>query len=161
MLEREAAVLDDPTNAEAWYQLGVKQQSNEREDKAIQALRKAVELDPSLLSAWMELAVSHTNEGSRTDAYAAIGEWIERNPRYSDVVAKWKQRQSFSSPPLAVELSDCLVAMATSVTDGELDPEVQIALGVLLNTTEVGIHSYLAIQVLNSVRNMIKPETVS
>lgn len=129
--------MNDPTNAEAWYQLGIKQQSNEREDKAIQALRKAVELDPSLLSGWMELSVSHTNEGNRTDAYKAIGEWIERNQGYAEVVARWKQRRAFSSPPSAAELTECLLAMATSVPGDDLDPDVQIALGVLLNTTEV------------------------
>jgi peroxin-5 len=129
--------LNDPTNAEAWYQLGIKQQSNEREDKAIQALRKAVELDPSLLSGWMELSVSHTNEGNRIEAYKAIGEWIERNPRYVEVVTRWKQGKVFSSPPSAAELTECLLAMATSVPGGDLDPDVQIALGVLLNTTDV------------------------
>lgn len=135
-MESEAAVLKDPQNAEAWYQLGVKQQSNEREDKAIQAFRKAVELDPSLLHAWMELAVSYTNEGNRTETYASILEWIGRNTRYADIVTKWNQTKTFSDPPDVQQLTDCLVAMATSMADGELDPDVQIALGVLLNTTE-------------------------
>ncbi|CCA66374.1 related to peroxisomal targeting signal receptor [Serendipita indica DSM 11827] len=137
ILEREAAVLNEPQNAEAWYNLGVKQQANEREAKAIQALRKAVELDPSLLPAWMELSVSYTNDGSKNDAYVAINEWITRNPKYKDVVAQWKAgRASTSSTSLVEDLIDCLVSMARAVPDGELDADVQIALGVLLNTTE-------------------------
>ncbi len=36
----------DMNNARAWYELGVKQQENEREDRALQALERAVELDP-------------------------------------------------------------------------------------------------------------------
>jgi peroxin-5 len=134
--------LADPSNAEAWYNLGVKQQANEREDKAIQALRKAVELHPSMLAAWMELAVSYTNEGSRQEAYNAINEWIDRNPRYQDIAANRKQKQAQShSSSVVNELIECLVTMANTNTagDGELDADVQIALGVLLNTTEVNI----------------------
>ncbi|PVG00366.1 TPR-like protein [Serendipita vermifera] len=136
ILEMEAEVLDDPQNATAWFNLGVKQQANEREDKAIQALRKAVELDPSMLSAWMELSVSYTNDGNREAAYTAINEWISRNPRYSETVARWRSGKGSSALPKAEELIDCLVNMARSSTDGELDADVQIALGVLLNTTE-------------------------
>lgn len=141
MLEREAAVLDDPQNAEAWYKLGVKQQANEREGKAIQALQKAVELEPSMLPAWMELAVSYTNDGNKTETYSAISEWIERNPKYTEAVAQWKQNNGHSFP-LAVEgLIDCLVTLARSVSDDDLDADVQIALGVLLNTTEVRVRA--------------------
>lgn len=134
--------MADPSNAEAWYNLGVKQQANEREDKAIQALRKAVELHPSMLAAWMELAVSYTNEGSRQEAYNAINEWIDRNPRYQDIATNRKQKQAQShSSSVVNELIECLVTMANTNTagDGELDADVQIALGVLLNTTEVNI----------------------
>jgi peroxin-5 len=133
----EAAVLDNPQNAMAWFNLGVKQQANEREDKAIQALRKAVELDPSMLSAWIELSVSHTNDGNREAAYTAINEWIGRNPAYSETVSRWRSGRVSSNPMKVEELIDCLVTMARSSNDGELDADVQIALGVLLNTTEV------------------------
>ncbi|KIM26907.1 hypothetical protein M408DRAFT_330281 [Serendipita vermifera MAFF 305830] len=136
VLEREAAVLDDPQNADAWYNLGIKQQANEREGKAIQALQKAVELDPSMLPAWMELAVSHTNNGSKVEAYAAMSEWIQRNPKYTDVVTKWKQSQNLAVPYAVEELIDCLVTMARALPGDELDADVQVALGVLLNTTE-------------------------
>lgn len=148
-METEAAVLADPSNAEAWYKLGVKQQANEREDKAIQALRKAVELDPSMLAGWMELAVSYTNDGSRNDAYDAISEWINRNPKYKDIAASRKQKQTNFSSPVVSELIECLVTMAKAAGDGdgELDADVQIALGVLLSTTEVSarrVHQLVA-----------------
>ena len=45
VLELEAAVQRDPTDALRWYELGVKQQENEREQKAVQALRRALELE--------------------------------------------------------------------------------------------------------------------
>ncbi|KAG8837915.1 hypothetical protein FRC18_007258 [Serendipita sp. 400] len=136
VLEREAAVLKDPSNAMAWFNLGVKQQANEREAKAIQALRKALELDPSMLPAWMELAVSYTNDGSRNEAYNAISEWINHNPKYNEAVARWKAGRDLSSPLSVGELIDCLVTMARSTADDDLDADVQIALGVLFNTTE-------------------------
>ena len=68
----EAAVQRDPLNAHAWFQLGVKQQENEREGKAIQALRRALELDPTHLPSWLALAISHTNEGNRHGTYEAM-----------------------------------------------------------------------------------------
>ena len=82
----------EPKNANRWYDLGVKQQENEREQKATQALRKALELDPDLLPAWLALGVSLTNEGNRAGASNAIKEWIERNKRYLDQVQQFRQR---------------------------------------------------------------------
>jgi len=132
-------VLRDPENAQAWFDLGVKQQANEREDKAIQALRRAIELDPSLLAAWLELAVSYTNEGNRVHAYDAIEDWIDRKDIYADAVRRWKAFNASSSSKAnrAQDLIGCLVEMAKSVPGGAIDADVQIALGVLLNTSEV------------------------
>jgi peroxin-5 len=138
-LEHEAAVLRDPENAQAWFDLGVKQQANEREAKAIQALRRAVELDPSLLSAWLELAVSYTNEGNRSSAYDAIEDWIDRKESYVDAVLRWRESRAGSSSKAdrVQGLIGCLIEMARSVPGGAIDADVQIALGVLLNTSEV------------------------
>ena len=132
-------MLRDPENAQAWFDLGVKQQANEREDKAIQALRHAVELDPSLLAAWLELAVSYTNEGNRSRAYDAIEDWIGRKEIYADAVRRWKgsNARSSSKANRAQGLVGCLIEMARSMPGGAIDADVQIALGVLLNTSEV------------------------
>ena len=54
----EADVQRDPANASVWFNLGVKQQENEREGKAIQALRRALELEPGHLPSWLALAIS-------------------------------------------------------------------------------------------------------
>ncbi|KAH0827396.1 hypothetical protein J3R83DRAFT_4051 [Lanmaoa asiatica] len=82
VLELEAAVQRDPTNATAWFELGVKQQENEREAKAIQALQRAIDLDPSHLPTWLALSVSYTNDSHRMGTYDAIREWVLRNPKY-------------------------------------------------------------------------------
>ncbi|TCD71584.1 hypothetical protein EIP91_007331 [Steccherinum ochraceum] len=140
VLELEAAVQRDPTNSRAWYELGVKQQENEREQKAVQALRRALELDPTHLPSWVALAVSHTNEGNRQGTYHAIREWVERNDRYKDAVQVFRVTNDIGDGVAQSEnfqrLAECLMAMARSDTSGAIDPDIQIALAVLLNTSE-------------------------
>ncbi|KAN0064634.1 hypothetical protein ACQY0O_002263 [Thecaphora frezii] len=165
VLEREAAVASDPTNAALWYDLGVKQQENERESQAIAALQKAISLDPSLKDAWLALAVSYTNENDRPAAYEAIERWIETNNRYTEVVRAHcasmqpslssQQQQEGASTRLHdrldsglsqasstsslydrhEQLTSLLIALARSSPD-EIDADVQVALGVLFNSSE-------------------------
>ena len=139
MLELEAAVQRDPNNAAAWFELGVKQQENEREAKAIQALERSVELDPSLLSAWLALSVSYTNDSNRTGVYNAIKEWALQNSKYQSIVQGANLNTAkVSSPSDFGALVQCLISMARSADDvGNVDADVQVALAVLLNTTEV------------------------
>jgi len=152
-------VLRDPEDAQAWFDLGVKQQANEREDKAIQALRRAVELDPSLLAAWLELAVSYTNEGNRSYAYDTIEDWINRKEIYADAVRRWKESNAGSRSRVdrAQDLIGCLIEMARSVPGGAIDADVQMALGVLLTTSEVSEEpSRKAASLARRSRNMIR-----
>ncbi|EPQ57698.1 hypothetical protein GLOTRDRAFT_16305, partial [Gloeophyllum trabeum ATCC 11539] len=140
VLELEAAVQRNPSDAYGWYELGVKQQENEREHSAIQALWRAIELDPTHLPTWLALAISYTNEGNRVRAYGAIKEWVERNERYKDAVARHRAQFPDSQSSLQSErfsnLIQCLIAMARSDTSGEIDADIQVALAVLLNTNE-------------------------
>lgn len=134
----------DPTNAAAWFELGVKQQENEREAKAIQALQHAIDLDPTHLPTWLALAVSYTNDNHRLGAYDAIREWALRNPRYEAVVSgtglATHTRGDFSG------LIHMLIQMARSADqpEGGVDADVQVALAVLLNTTEVHIFPFFS-----------------
>ncbi|OBZ68192.1 Peroxisomal targeting signal 1 receptor [Grifola frondosa] len=140
VLEMEAAVQRDPTNARGWFELGVRQQENEREQKAVHALRRALELDPSHLASWLALAVSHTNEGNRQGAYSAIREWVERNERYAPAVAQFRAQNPSTADRSQTErfagLMQCLMSMVRSNASGEIDADIQIALAVLLNTNE-------------------------
>lgn len=141
MLELEAAVQRDPHNANAWFELGVKQQENEREQKAIHALRRALELDPTYLPAWLALAVSHTNDSNRVGAYEAVQEWVGRNDRYAAAVQAYRTVHAVSDDATQSEkfnnLIDCLITMARSDASGEIDADIQIALAILMNTNEV------------------------
>ncbi|KAI0358408.1 TPR-like protein [Trametes cingulata] len=140
VLELEAAVQRDPTNAARWYELGVKQQENEREQKAVQALRRALELDPTHLPSWLALGVSHTNEGDRAGACNAIQEWVNRNERYAAAVAQFRalnpERAGASQAEKLTDLMHCLMSIVRENAGGEIDADIQIALAVLLNTNE-------------------------
>lgn len=137
MLELEAAVQRDMTNAKAWYELGVKQQENEREHKALQALQRAVELDPTHLPSWIALAISYTNDNNRQGTYDAVEEWVKRNDRYTSIRSSVDTSIVSTTNERYARLVDQLITMARSDTNGEIDADIQIALAVLLNTNEV------------------------
>jgi len=144
----EATVQRDPQSASAWFDLGVKQQENEREPNAILALKRALELDPTHLPAWLALAISYTNENDRSAADDTIEQWVRRNPKYNSVVKAFfaasealnrdvEVAEGMSQLRHHTELVDCLMAMARDgAQTGEVDADVQIALAVLLNTSE-------------------------
>lgn len=149
LLEKEADVQMYPENASAWLSLGLKQQENEREPLAIQALLRALELDSSLGDAWLGLAVSYTNDNLRGKAYSAIERWAELQSDYRDVVQDYASRMNALGQGSASDdsatlgqrhayLTGLLVEMARAgaSTESYVDPEVQIALGVLFNASE-------------------------
>ena len=136
---KEAIVQNDAGNPVSWFELGVKQQENERETHAIRALQRAVELDPSYLEAWLALAISFTNENDKNGACDAIEHWVRINGRYEasgplDSLDKGGEK---SGGERHQQLIQCLMALARAVPDGEVDADIQTALGVLLNTSEV------------------------
>ena len=140
MLELEAAVQRNSTDAGAWYELGVKQQENEREHKAMQALQRATELDPTHLPAWLALAISYTNDNNRLGTYDAIYEWVSQNNKYRDAVQGFRvsnqDTKQLSLGDRYGQLISCLITMARSDMSGDVDADIQIALAVLLNTNE-------------------------
>ncbi|KAG5648593.1 hypothetical protein DXG03_003204 [Asterophora parasitica] len=140
VLQLEAAVQRDMNNAAAWYELGVKQQENEREQKALQALKRAVELDPSHLPTWLALAVSNTNESNRIGTYDAINQWVERNERCKAAVQQLKAQKPLQEDASLNEkytsLIETLITVARSDPSAVVDADIQIALAVLLNTNE-------------------------
>lgn len=146
VLEREAAVLQNPTDSHAWLALGIKQQENEREEQAILALTRALQLDPDLREAYLALAVSYTNENERVLAYDAIDRWIDclSVREYSREISNYRDLFGKLSPKFQISekhdyLTGLLIRLAQSraVKDGaDVDADVQIGLGVLFNTSE-------------------------
>lgn len=132
ILALEAIVQNDPKNAKAWLQLGNYQQENEREPQAISALKKATELNPKLLDAWMSLAISYSNEEYIENAYDALESWILNSDKYSHLLNKYPMFMNHSDDRHKF-LTDLLLECARFKPGADLDPDVQIGLGLLFN----------------------------
>ena len=147
LLELEAAVQADPTDHAAWYALGLKQQENEREDQAILALSKALQLSPDNRPTYLALAVSYTNEGDQAAANVMLEKWLDLAEGVTH-----KRLASAVTDELAKErqvLIERLINLARRDPE-EVDPDIQIALGVLFNSSEVSSSSH------NSCRKLIR-----
>ncbi|KAJ9105437.1 hypothetical protein QFC21_001808 [Naganishia friedmannii] len=135
VLQHEASVLADPRDARAWFSLGIRQQENERDDQAIQALLQGIRLDPSLREAYLALSVSYANEGDLREAHNVLEKWISifhgdqeegMEPSY-ETMAKSERHQA---------LANRLMEMARKAPHGDIDADIQVALGVLFNASE-------------------------
>ncbi|CAG8446072.1 9893_t:CDS:2, partial [Funneliformis caledonium] len=130
----EAKVQIDPNDSNAWYQLGTRQQENEQEPKAIAALRKAVALNPQILDAWMSLAVSYTNEYQRDDVYSVLESWFDHSHKYKQLLEQQRAKGNFVDPHSF--FTDLFIQAALLNPGENLDPDVQVGLGILYNVSE-------------------------
>ncbi|KAJ6660922.1 hypothetical protein lerEdw1_016942, partial [Lerista edwardsae] len=140
ILYLEAAILQDPHDAEAWQFLGITQAENENEQGAIVALQRCLELQPNNLKALMALAVSYTNTGHQHEAYEALRNWIKQNPKYKCIA-----RSKKGSPALTRRMSKTAdesslleevkeLYLEGAHQNGEMiDPDLQTGLGVLFH----------------------------
>ena len=132
MLECEAAVQANPRDVSAWYDLGIKQQENERDGEAILALSKVVQLDPNHRQGHLALAVSYTNESQNEAAQISLAEWarlVDERYQIDPAAEGFKQRHA--------SLIEIFLDIARTAPEGEIDADVQVALGVLFSTSQV------------------------
>lgn len=136
----EAAVQKDPQHVRAWTMLGAAQAQNEKELPAIRALEQALKIDPNNLDALMGLAVSYTNEGYDSTAYRTLERWlsskypqiIDPNNLSSDADLGFTDRQVLHD-----RVTDLFIQAAQLSPSGEqMDPDVQVGLGVLFYCAE-------------------------
>ncbi|KAF2198431.1 TPR-like protein [Delitschia confertaspora ATCC 74209] len=135
----EAAVQKDPQHVAAWTKLGAAQAQNEKETPAIRALEQALKLDPANLEAMMGLAVSYTNEGYDSTAYRTLERWVAtkypsliKEPLSSDAEMGFTDRHI-----LHTKVTDLFIQAAQLSPSGEqMDPDVQVGLGVLFYGAE-------------------------
>lgn len=118
----------------AWQKLGESQAMNEHEEKAIQALEQALHLDPNNLEAHMSLAVSYINEGYDAAANSTLLKYLARThphlaPSSEFPVLKDQNTNPWARLNYVRELF--LKAARENAASGQMDPDVQIALGVL------------------------------
>ena len=135
----EAAVQKDPNHIAAWVRLGESQAQNEKETPAIRALEHALKQDPSNLEALMGLAVSYTNEGYESTAYRTLERWLAtkypsliKEPLSSDAEMGFTDRHL-----LHEKVTNLYIQAAQLSPSGEqMDPDVQVGLGVLFYGVE-------------------------
>ncbi|KAK4687658.1 peroxin-5, partial [Tremellales sp. Uapishka_1] len=131
VLELESLVQHNPSSSHAWFSLGLAQQANEREDAAILALSKSVQLDPSFREAYLALGVSYTNEGQTEAAHTVLERWLE----LSEGNEQLGELDQYIDSGDREQLVQRLIGLARQDPES-IDPDVQIALGVLFNSSE-------------------------
>lgn len=136
----EAAVQQNPQHIEAWARLGSAQSQNEKEDAALRAYQRVLQLDGNNLDALMGLAVSYTNEGYDSTAYRTLERWL--SVKYPQVVSPDKLSDAADvgftdRAELHAKVTDYFIEAAQFAPDGEhMDPDVQVGLGVLFYGSE-------------------------
>ncbi|KAK9474265.1 uncharacterized protein V1510DRAFT_425266 [Dipodascopsis tothii] len=130
----EAACQLRPDHAEAWARLGAVQAQNEKEDPAVRALERAVQLEPTDQASLMNLAVSYINEGYENAAYAALERWLA--VKYPSVVDQARAQEPHLSDVAQFQLhqrvTELFIRAAQLSPEGlSMDADVQVGLGVL------------------------------
>lgn len=139
----EAAVRKQPDHEEAWQYLGTTQAANEQDLSAISALLRCLELNAGNLTARMALAVSYTNESLQQNACDTLKDWIKANGKYSHLLSAdsadpllsrdtFPKVSSFVNTDYLWQVKD-IYLKAVQSSPQQVDPDVQIGLGILLN----------------------------
>lgn len=136
----EAAIQQNENHIDAWLKLGEVQTQNEKEIAGISALEKCLELHPENSEALMTLAISYINEGYDNAAFATLERWI--STKYPQVAEQARAAQGPVSTnedryTLNRRVSDLfLKAAQLSPNQANMDPDVQMGLGVLFYANE-------------------------
>lgn len=136
----EAAVQKDPQHVQAWTMLGSAQAQNEKELPAIRALEQALKIDPGNLDALMGLAVSYTNEGYDSTAYRTLERWLSN--KYPSIInpdeISGDADLGFTDRQLLHDrVTELFIRAAQlSPSGAQMDPDVQVGLGVLFYCAE-------------------------
>ncbi|EST05643.1 Tetratricopeptide repeat [Kalmanozyma brasiliensis GHG001] len=130
--------------SEAWRRLGECQAMNEKEAQAIRALEEAIKIDENNLEAYMSLAISYTNEGYDTAAHQTLERYISRaypnikaGPLPAEISGSKDPIEGTEGNPWASlnRVTDMFLQAARQGNSaGQIDPEVQVGLGVLFYT---------------------------
>ncbi|XP_043277058.1 peroxisomal targeting signal 1 receptor isoform X2 [Venturia canescens] len=137
----EAAVQEDPKNAEAWLILGKTQAENEQDPMAICALKNCLQIDSTNSVALMALAISYTNESYQNQACLTLKEWLSKHEKYKHLVDSSSDSHRRSKSDVSTilfndvhnEVKDLFIKAARINPRDGIDPDVQSGLGVLFN----------------------------
>lgn len=141
----EAAVTLKPDDSVAWRYLGTTQAQNEKDNQAIRALNKCLELNGQDQEARLAISVSLANENNQNQACRHLLEWLINHERYKLLGASLETFHKFddliSEDPFFINsvskkhyeyVKEKFIA-AARMSPNNPDPEVQTSLGVLLN----------------------------
>ncbi|WFD35728.1 Peroxisomal membrane signal receptor PTS1 [Malassezia cuniculi] len=130
----EGLELDNAERSRVWQKLGECQAMNEHEMAAIQALEKAVELDANNLEAYVSLAVSYINDGYDLAAHTTLLRLLARSHPHIASSGEFPALPDQDTNPWARlnYVRDLyLRAAREDAAEGRMDPDVQVALGIL------------------------------
>ncbi|EFO85814.1 CRE-PRX-5 protein [Caenorhabditis remanei] len=134
MLAYEAAVQKDPQDARAWCKLGLAHAENEKDQLAMQAFNKCLQIDAGNKEALLALSVSQANEGMENEALHQLDKWM------SSYLGS-NTTQVTTTPPMYSSFLDnetfnrveARFLDAARQQGATPDPDLQNALGVLYN----------------------------
>lgn len=72
----------NPTNVRAWIELGNSYFDTGQSEKAIQAYRKALEIDPNNADVWTDMGVMYRRSGNPQEAINSFDRAIEVDPKH-------------------------------------------------------------------------------
>jgi len=142
----------DPSDASAWYQLGMVESDLQRNRDAIEHLRRATSLDPNLPGVHTTLAHAQFSEGQLEEATSALREALQIDPYESAawdlagrvLTTKGEFREAFYNfehairyrPNFAPHLYDYALALSTSNSFDRAEEQVRRALRADLGMPE-------------------------
>eukprot|EP00730_Choanoeca_flexa_P018194 TRINITY_DN8837_c0_g1_i6.p1 TRINITY_DN8837_c0_g1~~TRINITY_DN8837_c0_g1_i6.p1 ORF type:complete len:562 (+),score=100.96 TRINITY_DN8837_c0_g1_i6:47-1732(+) len=138
----EAAVQVNPRHALGWQLLGSSRAENEQEEQAISALERSLQLEPDRREAWLALATSLTNEMRYQQAVEALQQSLLADPRYAalssvpvpSLPTPDDEYMTIGTLDLNGLFEQTLEMYMQAVAMGtEVDPDVQIGIGVLFH----------------------------
>jgi cytochrome c-type biogenesis protein CcmH/NrfG len=80
--ELEKRTRDNPSNVEAWIELGNSYFDTNQHDKSIAAYRKALELNSNNANVWTDMGVMYRRSGKPQEAIEAFNRAIEVDPKH-------------------------------------------------------------------------------
>jgi peroxin-5 len=138
VLAFEEACRAEPMRFEAWKMLGSVLAEVEREAEAILAFKEALKFDPNNLDVLMRLAVSYTNEGSHDLACQCLEQWMRIKYPQISIPELDSQEVLLSHSELFERIKGSFIQAARlSLGDENIDPDVQVGLGVLMFSAEL------------------------
>lgn len=138
VLAFEEACRAEPMRFEAWKMLGSVLAEVEREAEAILAFREALKFDPNNLDVLMRLAVSYANEGSHDLACQCLEQWMRIKYPQISIPELDSQEVLLSHSELFERIKGPFIQAARlSLGDENIDPDVQVGLGVLMFSAEL------------------------